>query len=463
MLKEKNNLPEEQEIRKEDNSINSLGSSEAGCRLLSNKDGVLRLGIVGRVNTNTAPGIETDINEILAANEFDSLVLDFSGLAYISSAGIRVLLRLLKTYGDLRIENTSPEVYEILEVTGMTTLLPISKKMGEVSVGSEKMREFSVDGLEKIGAGFNGTVYRLDDETILKVINETIPLEDIQKERDTSQKAFLSGIPTAISYDVVKAGNQYGIIYELLNSQSYMNKLRENQDKLEELGKELGKFTHRVNSTVIDDTFDDIKQLQLAKIDRAKDVLGEDDHKMVRHLFEVIPESNTFVHGDLHPGNVLIQNDGALFLDMAFSGNSASGYGHPIFDLISFTQPVIGAVEDHPEEDFVSAFNGLTKKQNYELWDAYIKGYFDTEDEAYIEKVKEEILLRARAMKAIDLKYCAIMLQNQESAIVDGDDKRKIIRNLGVETMFKNVETAFQRIRATLEKKEDEFFFFAEK
>ena len=462
MLKEKKNLPEEQEIKKEDNLINSLKSSKTGGRLLSNIDGILRLGIEGKVNTNTAPEIETDINEILSDNKFDSLILDFNDLEYISSAGIRILLKLIKTYSDLRIENTSQDVYEVLEMTGMTTLIPISKKIGEVSVGSKKMREFSVDGLEKIGAGFNGTVYRLDDETILKVINETIPLEDIQKERDTSQKAFLLGIPTAISYDVVKVGDQYGIIYELLNSKSYMKKLQENQDKLEELGKELGKFSRRVNSTVIDDTFDDIKQLQLAKIDRAKDVLGEDDYKMIRHLFEVIPESNTFVHGDLHPGNVLIRDD-ELLLDMAFSGNSASGYGHPIFDLISFTQPVIGAVEDHPEEDFVSAFDGLTKKQNYELWDAYIKGYFDTEDEAYIEKVKEEILLRARAMKAIDLKYCAIMLQNQESAIVDGDDQRKIIRNLGTETLFKNVETAFQRIRATLEKKEDEFFFFAGK
>ena len=462
MLKEKKNLPEEQEIKKEDNLINSLKSSKTGGRLLSNIDGILRLGIEGKVNTNTAPEIETDINEILSDNKFDSLILDFNDLEYISSAGIRILLKLIKTYSDLRIENTSQDVYEVLEMTGMTTLIPISKKIGEVSVGSKKMREFSVDGLEKIGAGFNGTVYRLDDETILKVINETIPLEDIQKERDTSQKAFLLGIPTAISYDVVKVGDQYGIIYELLNSKSYMKKLQENQDKLEELGKELGKFSRRVNSTVIDDTFDDIKQLQLAKIDRAKDVLGEDDYKMIRHLFEVIPESNTFVHGDLHPGNVLIRDD-ELLLDMAFSGNSASGYGHPIFDLISFTQPVIGAVEDHPEEDFVSAFDGLTKKQNYELWDAYIKGYFDTEDEAYIEKVKEEILLRARAMKAIDLKYCAIMLQNRESAIVDGDDQRRIIRNLGVETLFKNVETAFQRIRATLENKEDEFFFFAGK
>ena len=42
---------------------------------------------------------------------------------------------------------------------------------------------------------------------------------------------------------------------------------------------------------------------------------------------------------------------------------------------------------------------------------------------------------------------------------VDGDDKRKIIRNLGIEKLFKNVETAFQRIRAALENKGDGFFF----
>ncbi len=434
---------------KEDNSINSLKPGKSGGRLLSNKDGILRVGIEGQVNTNTAPEIETEINEILAANQFDLLILDFNHLEYISSAGIRIVLKLLKTYGDLKIENTTPAVYEVLEMTGITSLISVFKKM----------REFSVDGLEKIGAGFNGTVYRLDDETILKVINETRSLEDIQKERAASQKAFLLGIPTAISYDVVKVGDQYGIIYELLNSQSYANKLRENTDKIEELGRELGKFTRSVNNTVIDDSFDDVKQLKLAKIDRAKAILGEDDHKMIRHLFEVIPESNTFVHGDLHPGNVLIQNDGSLFLDMAFSGSSASGYGHPIFDLISFAQPVIGAVEDHPEEGYVSKFNGLTLNQNYELWDAYLKGYFDTEDEAYIEKVKEEVLLRARAMKVIDLKYCAIMLQNQDSAIVDGDDQRKTFRILGIETLLKEVEAGLQRIRAALEKKEDEFFF----
>ena len=151
--------------------------------LVSNQDGILRLRIEGRVNTSTAPEIEADLNETLTANEFNSLILDLNDLEYISSVGIRILLKLLKTYGDLRIENTTPEVYEVLDITGMTTLLPISRKMGEVSAGSEKMREFSVDGLEKIGAGFHGTVYRLDDETILKVIDETIPLEHSERER----------------------------------------------------------------------------------------------------------------------------------------------------------------------------------------------------------------------------------------------------------------------------------------
>ena len=74
-------------------------------------------------------------------------------------------------------------------------------------------------------------------------------------------------------------------------------------------------------------------------------------------------------------------------------------------------------------------------------------------------RIKEEVLLRARAMKVIDLKYCAIMLQNQESAIVDGDDQRKTFSILGVEMLLKEVEAGLQRIRAALENKEDEFFF----
>ena len=60
-----------------------IGSSVAGDRLLSNKDGVLRIGIEGRVDSNTAPEIETDINEILAANKFDALILDFSDLVIL--------------------------------------------------------------------------------------------------------------------------------------------------------------------------------------------------------------------------------------------------------------------------------------------------------------------------------------------------------------------------------------------
>ncbi len=49
--------------------------------------------------------------------------LDASELEYISSAGLRVLLKLKKAVGELTILNVNSEVYEILDITGFTSML----------------------------------------------------------------------------------------------------------------------------------------------------------------------------------------------------------------------------------------------------------------------------------------------------------------------------------------------------
>lgn len=67
-------------------------------------------------------------------------------LEYISSAGLRVLLKLTKSVGEVSIVNVSPEVYEIFDVTGFTSILNVKKAL----------REISVDGCEVIGAGGAG-------------------------------------------------------------------------------------------------------------------------------------------------------------------------------------------------------------------------------------------------------------------------------------------------------------------
>lgn len=91
---------------------------------LNEKEFTVRLE--GRLDTMTAPQLETEIKEILA--QVESLVFDFAGLEYISSAGLRVLLsaqKIMMRQGTMVVKNCSEEVKEIFEVTGFSDILTI--------------------------------------------------------------------------------------------------------------------------------------------------------------------------------------------------------------------------------------------------------------------------------------------------------------------------------------------------
>ena len=156
----------------------------------------------------------------LEAQDHGKVVLDAEKLEYISSAGLRVILRLRKQEPELAIVNASPEVYEIFEMTGFTEMMPVSRAY----------RRVSVDGCEVIGQGANGKVYRLDPETIIKVYLNPNSLPDIHRERELARKAFVLGIPTAIPYDVVKVGDGYGSVFELLNAKSFGSLIAEHPE-----------------------------------------------------------------------------------------------------------------------------------------------------------------------------------------------------------------------------------------
>ena len=121
-------------------------------------DGVLVCYPTGRIDSTNAAAFEQKLTQALAEHPGATLVLDAERLEYISSAGLRVLLRQRQAAGELTVRNVSPEVYEIFDVTGFTAMLKVEKAM----------RFVSVKGLEQIGAGKHSAVYRLDGETILK-------------------------------------------------------------------------------------------------------------------------------------------------------------------------------------------------------------------------------------------------------------------------------------------------------
>ena len=86
---------------------------------------LVTLEITGRLDTTTAPNLESVINEL--SDDTKELIFDMSGVEYISSAGIRVLLGAYKKMnlnnGIMRIEKANDMVREVFEMTGLLQML----------------------------------------------------------------------------------------------------------------------------------------------------------------------------------------------------------------------------------------------------------------------------------------------------------------------------------------------------
>ena len=90
------------------------------------ENGKAFFALEGRLDTNTSPEMEKELNSAL--NGIGELVLDFAKLEYISSAGLRVLLSAQKTMnkqGTMKIINVNETIMEIFEVTGFSDILTI--------------------------------------------------------------------------------------------------------------------------------------------------------------------------------------------------------------------------------------------------------------------------------------------------------------------------------------------------
>ena len=92
-------------------------------------EGVLEIALEGRLDTNTAPQLESELKNSMTG--IDSLIFDFAKLDYISSAGLRVLLSANKEMlrngkSPVSVINTNEIVKEVFEVTGFTDILNIA-------------------------------------------------------------------------------------------------------------------------------------------------------------------------------------------------------------------------------------------------------------------------------------------------------------------------------------------------
>ena len=96
---------------------------------IKRNDKELVVQLVGRLDTTTAPILDKTISDNLV--DVNKLVLDFVGVEYISSAGLRVVLnaqKKMKQVGEMSVINVCDEVMEVFEMTGFVDILTIYYK-----------------------------------------------------------------------------------------------------------------------------------------------------------------------------------------------------------------------------------------------------------------------------------------------------------------------------------------------
>ena len=334
----------------------------------------MRIELNGRIDSNNAAGIERTVLERLEGQNGAPVEMDASGLTYISSAGLRVLLRVRKSHPDMTITGVSSEVYEILEMTGFTEMMRVEKAY----------RVVSVEGCEEIGRGANGTIYRIDQDNVVKVYNNADALADIQHEREVAKTALILGIPTAISYDVVKVGESYGSVFELLNARSFSKILATEPDKLDWCVKEYVDMLKKIHGTLVPaGKLPDMRETVVDWAAFMKEHLPEAAGEKLCALVEAVPHDDHMIHGDYHTKNLELQGDEVLLIDM-----DTLAVGHPVFELASMYNAFIGFSEyDH---EVIKSFQGFDFETAQTFWNKVLAAYLDTEDEAGIREVEDK-------------------------------------------------------------------------
>ena len=327
----------------------------------------------GRIDSTTAPEVERDILETAQKNSpFDKLILDFSDVEYISSAGLRSILRIKQTYENTTIIETSLEVFETFSMTGFVQLMDIRKALRKVDISKA----------EVIGDGFFSTVYRLDGDTIVKVFNRTSDPHQIDRELKLAKQAFILGIPTALSFDIVRAGEKLGVVFEMLDCNSLKTMVTLHPEKLKEYVDKYASLLKKINTTVCESPeIPKMKKFYQEKVEVIKEQLGDKYYKKAKEIVDKIEDRSTFIHGDCHFKNIMVQGEELILIDM-----DTLSVGHPIFELAQLYAPYCAFEEDEPGN--VKKFLGVEAEDTRRLFNALLTRYIGKEDKDILDKIR---------------------------------------------------------------------------
>lgn len=339
----------------------------------TNNEGHAIITLCGRLDTSSAMQTQTEINQFLSAkSHILSVTVNAAELEYVSSSGLRILLSLTKQYKNFKLVEVNADVYDVLNMTGFVKIMCVERAL----------RQMSIEGCEILGVGGVGTVYRYNDDTIIKVFRDGTTIDEVRNEITMSKEAFVMGMPTAISFDIVKVGAQYGLVYELLHADTLSSLITHHPERIHEYARMYANLFRQLHAIQVpaDSCVTDALEHERKQVLHIRRYFSQENIDLLLQILDAVPAGNRLLHLDLQAKNAMVQGDELMLIDMG-----EVGYGHPVLDLAHAYSSLILFVGDY------EAVIGMPRKLGEQLFDLTIDYYFEGQSADIIALRKQQI------------------------------------------------------------------------
>ena len=339
----------------------------------------------GAIDSFNSKEFEEELLDFHSKN--GEVVLDASELEYMSSSGIRALIKLSRLQNNnLRIDNVNDTVFTIFYSAGLTEFFEVNRQIPEMTN----------ENWDVAGVGASGTVYKINNDTAIKVYSEGIGFDYVNQERELARQAFICGVPTVIPDRNVKVDGKYATIFELVNSSTLGEMMTNHPDRFDELMDDYVKMMKELHA--IEDKkeyFPNLQELWLKYEHMIREGLRDEDATFVVDTYKNSKRSRSLLHGDIHPGNVMISDGEMVLVDMACMST-----GPDLLDVITVYR--LSRYAEHvgllaaAEESM-----GIKHEMFEKFWNAFAGRYFETDDPETLKEIERQLF----NVTALDLMF----------------------------------------------------------
>ncbi len=190
-----------------------------------------------------------------------------------------------------------------------------------------------------IAYGRTAEIYLWENSQILKLFYDWFQLDNIEHERQISQAVHDSGLPVPSVGEIIRENNRNGLMYERIEGKSMLEMLQLRPWNIFRYARRMAELHAEMHASAIQVNVPGQRERIKEKISRVE-ILSIAVRSKILTALEHMPNGNRLCHGDFHPGNIMVTEQGGIIIDWA-----DATLGNPLADLARTSIIILGSAD----------------------------------------------------------------------------------------------------------------------